>query len=694
MPPLSLARRVLPLALLALFVFAPPARAAMNRLMLADQSDFGNKRGFFLDFENDAPSATRPKLATLRLILGVADGKNWHFLSYTPAAPAVWQYDHDYHAHGVITPTDASLWLDGVQVLTQPGAFLPLPPGPLTADLIPGWASDPADYLLRERTLTLTPKGGKPLAIPITDLTDVDPRLSLFEPSIPAQTQTPFAADAAKTLTIDCTFRIVQTPGDLHALGPFLDKYGQAVAADFPSKVKTDADLTARAAEETKRNAAWRRAKLPRLDPYGGSLDAGWHLPPTGFYATTKRGGVWWLVTPQGHPVFYTGLCSAPALRWDVTPVTGRETLFESLPPHDGPTATAWVKNAWGATDGTESLGLNTLNMMKKYGPDWDRHEKDLVRARLAAWGFSGLGKWCDPLPSTSAIPVLHLDDVPKLARHFDPFDPAAQAAARAALEKQMAAGRDDPRVVGWSVGNEYDEIITSGETKDILAKPDTVPAKSALLAEAKQNLPGSDPAHFTDADREHLRRFYATRYYDFLYRTVKAIDPHHLNLGFWITPGWWENDEDWRLIAAHCDVVGYDLYNDQAAPDYFAKLLRETDKPALCGEFCFPPLYHGVRGFGLFGNVHAEDDADAGRRYADYVGQAARNPFIVGACWFQLRDEPLTGRGPGRGPDLVYGEHYALGLVDVTDTPKWDLVARVRQENLAVNAQRLAAPP
>ncbi len=138
------------------------------------------------------------------------------------------------------------------------------------------------------------------------------------------------------------------------------------------------------------------------------------------------------------------------------------------------------------------------------------------------------------------------------------------------------------------------------------------------------------------------------------------------------------------------CDVIGYDLYNDQAAPDFLAPLLRETDKPALCGEFCFPPLYHGTRGFGLFGNVHAVDD-DAGRRYQSYVGGAARNPFCVGTCWFHLRDEPLTGRGPGHGPDLVYGEDYALGLVDVTDTPKWDLVTRVRAENLAATAQRLA---
>ncbi len=145
-------------------------------------------------------------------------------------------------------------------------------------------------------------------------------------------------------------------------------------------------------------------------------------------------------------------------------------------------------------------------------------------------------------------------------------------------------------------------------------------------------------------------------------------------------------------MIARHCDVVGYDRYSDSFADADFARLLREADKPVLCGEFSFPPTYNGARGFGVYGQAHAVDDADAGRRYGRWVGKAARNPACVGVCWFQYRDEPVTGRGPGLGPDLVYGEHYAFGLVDVTDTPKWDLGAPVRAENLAAAGQRLAA--
>ena len=672
------------LLLLALLLFALPAMAGENRLLLASQSDFGAKRGFYLDFENHAPDGTPPPLATLRLILGVADGKRWLFLEDTPT----WQYGHDYQAHAVIAPGHVALWLDGRKIKEADQAWAPDPTAPLTAGLIPDWAGTPAEYLLLEKSCALTTTGKKALTVPLTDMTALPLALTLFDPQAPVEV--PFTADPARTLTIDVAFRLVARPADLRQTAPFVDKYGQPLAAHFPGKVTSDAQLAATASDETRRAAAW---KAPAgMDAYGGDTQAGWHGPATGFYHTVQKNGYWWLVTPNGDPCFYTGLCTAPALAWDKTPTTGREWVWEALPPRTGDTAAVWAKNSWGEGGDTDYFAPHAANMLRKYGPEWQASEKNRTARRLHAWGFSGLGKWCDQTPGVPDIPVLNLQGVPKVARHPDIFDPAIQAAIRAKLEGAIAPRRTDPTVVGWSIGNEYDEIITPDEIKDILAKPDTVPAKAALLAEARAHLAGSDPAKFTDADVEHLRRFYADRYYDFLYRTVKAIDPSHLYLGFWIAVGWWVNDEDFRMIARHCDVVGYDNYSLPFAAPAFARLLREAGKPALCGEFSFPPTYNGARGFGVYGQAHAVDDADAGRQYGRWVGEAARNPACVGVCWFQYRDEPATGRGPGHGPDLVYGEHYAFGLVDVTDTPKWDLVTRVRTENLAAASQRQAA--
>lgn len=672
--------------LLALLLLLPtlPVTAGENRLLLASQSDFGSKRGFYLDFENHAPDGTPIKLSTLRLILGVADGQRWLFLDDTPA----WQYGRDYHVRAVLTPGHAALWLDGRKIKEADQTLLPDRSDALTAGLVPDWAGAAAEYLLLERSCSLTITGRKTQAVPLTDVTALPPALTLFAPQAP--TEVSFTPDTARTLTIDVTFRIIPRPSDLRSLAPFVDKYGQALAARYPGKVTSDAGLAATAQDETRQMAGW--GPPTGRDASGGDTQAGWQEPATGYYRAVQKNGYWWLLTPQGNPCFYTGLCSAPALAWDKTPTTGRDWVWEALPPRTGDTAAVWGKNAWGEGGDTDYFSPHAVNMIRKYGPDWQASEKTRTVRRLQAWGFSGLGKWCDPLPGVPDIPVLHLDGVPKVARHPDIFDPAIQAAIRTRLETEIAPRRTDPAVVGWSLGNEYDEIITPGEIKDILALPDSVSAKAALLAEARAHLIGSDPAKFTDADVEHLRRFYADRYYDFLYRTVKAIDPNHLYLGFWISIGWWVNDEDFRMIARHCDVVGYDRYSDSFADPALVRLMREAGKPVLCGEFSFPPTYNGARGFGVYGGARALDDADAGRKYGRWVGDAARNPACVGVCWFQYRDEPVTGRGPGHGPDLVYGEHYAFGLVDVTDTPKWGLVAPVRAENLASPGQRLAA--
>jgi hypothetical protein len=202
--------------------YCVPSQAAENWLWMASQSDFGAKRGFYLDFENSAPDPTRPKLTTVRLILAGGDGKNWHFLEHTP----VWQYGHDYQVKAIIAPDHDELWLDGVKVKEEPGAFLPQESDTLEAGLIPSWAGAAAEYLLLERALSLTIAGRKPLVVPLMDMTTLPVVLTLFEPQAP-QTL-PFSNTVGQTIMIETTFRIVPRPADLHPLAPMKDLTGQA----------------------------------------------------------------------------------------------------------------------------------------------------------------------------------------------------------------------------------------------------------------------------------------------------------------------------------------------------------------------------------------------------------------------------------------------------------------------------------
>lgn len=687
-----------------LFVtFAQSAvQSAEHRFWLVAQHDWGGKKGFYFNVENssegaDSTSPTAPcRLASLRLILGVADGKEWRYLVATPQ----WEFDKDYTTKAVIEPRAAALWLDGQRVAQAEGGFIPSEGGAL-CNHVPGWASGAAEYIVRQSSLTMSGNGGKRQVVSFADAMARPLSLLLFEPQ--AARSVGWKANPQETLTIETTFRLVRYP-DLRSLAPFIDRYGQSRHAEWQGKVKSDEDLRRAAEDEDRRLAEWKPSK--DYDRFGGYALAGWKEKATGFFRVVRRGSKWWLISPEGNPCFYVGLCSTPALNWEQTPVTEREFLYEWLPPQQPPWSAARGRNLWGINDGTEYVAFHTANLIRKYGEGWEQKAGEAATRRLKAWAFSGGGKWGGVL-GLPVTPVLGRWDVPNLARHPDVFDPQVCAAFRESLRKQIEPRKNDPMVLGWSLGNEYDEIITREEIVDILRKPANVPGKRALIEFALRDLYGSDLKKLSQAwgiaaddlyaaqprlpagDVDRLRRYYADRYYAFVYRTVKELDPNHLYLGFWIVPGWWENEEDWRLGAKHCDVIGYDRYAPEFTDDRLLRLMRESDKPALCGEFSFPSWYDGTRGFGLYG-TWAKDDADAGDLYARWVETAARNPYCVGVLWFQYRDQPLTGRGPGRGSGLVIGEHYAFGMVDITDRPKWDLVEHVRRTNLNAVKWRL----
>jgi hypothetical protein len=263
-------------------------------------------------------------------------------------------------------------------------------------------------------------------------------------------------------------------------------------------------------------------------------------------------------------------------------------------------------------------------------------------------------------------------------------------------------------------VGNEDQEIIRRDEIRKILELPHAPPAKLAIVehllrtrydgnlsrlaqtwgvsAGSLETLIRASITKASEEELEAMRRFYADRYYAWIYQTVKEIDHDHLYFGFWIYPYGWENDEDWNLIAKHCDVLGYDYYSLTFSPPHLARLFDRIDKPILCGEFAFATYHKGLRGWGAFMGSSADDDREAGELYVQWITDAAQHPLCVGAMWFQYRDQPITGRGPGRGKRLFFGEHVAHGIIEFTDRPKWDLVKRMREVNLKAAAIRLQA--
>jgi hypothetical protein len=679
---------------------SPNAASTANPLFyLAAQYDSARTSGFYLDLEASA-------LAQLPVILGVGDGRAWRILSTRPG----FARDRDYMVRAIISAERAQLYVNGRLSADSPGEWEPSS-GPLQINYRSASGAEGADWLALVRNVSVVvARSGKQVQRRdfTIGLAERPVALQLLDPGDTRPQTADLSIKPRDTVTVDVTMRFGDP--DLRRWAPFIDPYGQCRYADWREKVRSDADLHADIAREDAELA--RMPRSPDYDEYGGYKRAGWGMRPSGFFGVARHRGYWWLITPEGNPCFYLGVCVFPGEMWPSTPVSGREFVFEWLPPRGEPWSDAWSSDHWGIDDGSQWVCFNTCNLIRKYGAkDWRARSTERAIRRIRCWGFSGGGKWGAP-PTLTSTPVLSAASTPRLAKHPDVFDPAVRGAFRAELERQMSAGRNDARVLGWSVDNEYNEIITRGEIAGILTKPAVTAAKRALLDYAVATLYRGSLADLAfawkisaadsaalyalspappAADLEKLRCFYADRYYEYIYRTIKSIDPNHLYLGFWIMPEWWQSEEDWRLIGRHCDVIGYDRYAREYASPLLTRLQAETNKPTLCGEFSFPPYYDGQRGFARY-QVSSRDDTDAGDLYYRWIEAAAKDPYCVGQMIFEYRDQPLTGRGPGQGVHLTMGEHFAFGMVTESDRPKWPMVRRVRDANLNAAKWRLEA--
>ena len=232
-----------------LLLAAAGARADDCRFVLADQSDWEGKLGFYVQLENaGAPCRS----GTMTLDMGVADGQMWRFFIETPA----WQLNHDYTVKAVVSSGLNELYLDGKLLASSTGdsaPFLPSASTPLTSGLIPGWASGATDYLVTQTGLTITSSGGPSAAFDFSDSKRPVP-LMLLAPGTPKST--PWTASAADAWTVTATFHLAAYP-DTASFVPYIDRYGQSRHADWQGKILSDSDLTASAAAESAKLQEW-----------------------------------------------------------------------------------------------------------------------------------------------------------------------------------------------------------------------------------------------------------------------------------------------------------------------------------------------------------------------------------------------------------------------------------------------------
>lgn len=434
---------------------------------------------------------------------------------------------------------------------------------------------------------------------------------------------------------------------------PVVDEFGQWIAGDWPGKVRSLEDL----------REAWKRedGELERAPDYGYCAFGGWRertAPATGFFHTVKIEGRWWLVDPDGHLFWSAGM---DCVRYrDPTRVAGRRILFQKLPPGSGETADFYQHN------------VRLRHGDEEFVARWKAHQA----RRLKAWGFNTVANWSDPaLLEEPELPFVTNVRVGRSRKSWQAFpDVYSEEFLRSAEEdarNQCSRFRREPRLIGYFIGNEprwpYRNLV------DLILRD---PEPSATQAFARRFLEerGDSPAA-----RDALMETLARRYFQTVCEAVKKADPNHLTLGI----RWAGHAPDPVLRANDAfDVFSINIYRFEPPAEQIQRIAEMTGRPVLIGEFHFGAAERGYAP----SLVMVRDQTERGAAYQYYVEHAAAQPALIGVHYFQMVDQPVTGR--------FDGENYNLGFVNQQDLPYAELVRsaqRAHRRIYEIHAGRLA---
>lgn len=419
----------------------------------------------------------------------------------------------------------------------------------------------------------------------------------------------------------------------------------------------------------------------PGFDAYNGSLKV--QTEASGYFRTEKIGEQWWLITPDGHPFFSTGI--------------------NVLGPHG--TATH---------DGVRHYYENIIAL---YGDveTWT----EVTYQRCMDWGWNTVGSWSawdlfkDRMPYTIIIYIAHAN-TPTLDFFSDEF-------AQLVLDRISVAvtpNVEDPYLIGYFMDNEMhwgpdlyfgDHFMV--EYMAFSAADSAGKQRLIEFLEARYGSIAALKAHFeTDAesfaalaeetelppvkvDDELLQGAFETRrawaglvaekYFKMTDEAFRAIDPNHLNLGVrfvsQLVPG--------AVIEAagkYVDVMTINFYDlldglpeflQSQDPDllpienYLEQHYLQGGKPIMVTEWGFRAMDAGLPNTypPIYPNLDTQEDrADAYE--LKFRGMLERSWF-VGQHWFLYADQPPEGR--------FDGEDNNFGLVSEMDVPYDVLVER-----------------
>ncbi len=491
---------------------------------------------------------------------------------------------------------------------------------------------------------------------------------------------------------------------------PFIDEFGQFKHVDWKGKMHSEEELVATANKELANLNTSKGA--PNIGKYGG-WTAGPKLSATGFFRTEKIDGKWWMVDPEGYLFWTAGLncVSSDAVS---TGITDREEYFAKMPAKDEKLGqfyqeTNFVPNHGFYFDKVPYTTYNFYqsNLYRKYGDEWKSKFQDVAHKRIKDWGMNTIGFMSDfgatRQGRTPYVGSIWIKETPKIVGSkgywgpmHDVFDPNFRKAVQESILAQKE-GANDPWCIGYFIDNELSWGLLGSLSVGALKSPETQPAKIEFIRDLKKKYQKIEKlnkvwgAKYTSWDhmlkvkespneelaKDDLIAFYrkiADTYFKTIHEEIKKVAPNQNYLGCRFA--WANNDVVLSTASQYLDIMSFNKY--EYSVEKFS-LPKGVDKPVMIGEFHF-----GANDRGSFhvGVKRAKNQAERGQMYQDYIQGALRNPYIIGAHWFQYIDEPNTGR--------FDGENYNVGFIDVCDNPFKEVIDKVKETTYSMYEYRV----
>lgn len=435
---------------------------------------------------------------------------------------------------------------------------------------------------------------------------------------------------------------------------------------------------------------------FPNQDSHHGWT--GMQLAASGRFRVEQVEGVWWFVTPAGHPFFSAGINNV-SIYSDYAPALGTYPYRDNALPRYG-SESAWAD---AVIERMSRAGLNTIGA-------WSQN--DLFRTRFPYTQILGMADAAPEIPGTSATGTRALRDF---------FDPAFESGAAREAEAARSCAVDS-----YCIGVYSDNELPWGPAFNqsipfidgFMKLPAGAPGKLALQHHLEERYAG-DVAAFdaawglalasfdeiqalnalstnwrrdsdaAKADRNAFRGRVAERYFHVAHDALRSIRPDMLILGARFL-AFSTGPETVAAAAPFVDVLSVNAYewNDNwlAISQTFAaqagllpatqlfddvdEMSRISGKPILITEFGYraddvglpnswPPVY-----------VALSDQRARADAYEHYMDLVLERPYLIGAHWFEWADQPATGR--------FDGEDNNWGFVNIEDDVYPELFLRM----------------